>query len=143
VNLVRRLARSIALRVAVLAAAVLVALPASAFSFDLFKCRYSGRVMSACCCAAKAKAEAAARAERAKVPEVKAASCCDVLHQEARQAPATPRDVDAGLPFATRPSTLALVVPPPARLISVRAARTQVLARAGPAIFLRDCRLLA
>jgi hypothetical protein len=141
VNLVRRLARSLVLRAAVLAAAVLVALPASALSFDLFKCRYSGRVMTACCCAAKAKT--AARAEPPQAPEVKAASCCDVLHQEARQASATSRDVDAGLPFATRPSTLALVVPPLARHVSARRARAEGDARAGPAIFLRDCRLLA
>lgn len=138
-GIARALVRVAALRAMVLLAALAVAMPALAVQVELFKCRYSGRVMPSCCCRGKAKAEAKAASAS---PEVKPASCCDLLRQEVRHAAAGARDLEQGATLAAPASTLALVVRPTSERRSEWSANVFVEARAGPPIFLRDCRLL-
>jgi hypothetical protein len=138
-GIARTLVRVVALRAMVLLAALAVAMPALAVQVELFKCRYSGKVMQSCCCRAKAKAEAKAASNS---PEVKPASCCDLLRQEARHATSASRDLDQNASSAPPASTLALVIQPASERRSEWTANAFVEARAGPPIFLRDCRLL-
>lgn len=135
-----RLARVIALQGAVVLMVFAVAAPSSAVPIELFKCRYSGRVMQACCCRAKAQAEP--RALPTSAPEVKPAACCELLRQQALPAVPASRDLEPGLLLAAPISTLALVLVPAPTHVSMPGERVEVQARAGPAIFLRDCRLL-
>jgi hypothetical protein len=134
--------RRLALRCFALFAVVLVALPAWAGAAEKYQCRYSKRVMASCCC--KAKHNAAKQADSA--PQARAPSCCDTLRQAASSASANVRDTAQSALEASSVSSLGALVPiaseTPARLLKL-SADASVDARAGPAIFLRDCRLLS
>jgi hypothetical protein len=125
------------MRALVVLAALLVALPSFAAQGDKYRCRFSGRVMDACCCKARAAA-----ARTAKAPQVSPADCCDTIRSSSTKVAASLRDVAAPATDAAPASTLQLV--PEATLSDSAGPLTRLAlqARAGPSIFLRDCRLL-
>lgn len=133
-----RVPRLLALRCLALFAVVLVALPAWAGAAEKYQCRYSKRVMTSCCCKAKEKVDKQA----ASSPQARAPSCCDTLRQAAHSASANVRDTTpSALEARCIGSLMPIAAPGPARLLAL-SAEASVDARAGPAIFLRDCRLL-
>jgi hypothetical protein len=134
-------ARRLALRCLALFAVALVALPAWAGAAEKYQCRYSKRVMTSCCC--KGKHNAAKQADSS--PQARAPSCCDRLRQAASSASASARDTAQSVLEAIWVGVGSLVPiasEAPARLLKL-SAEASVDARAGPAIFLRDCRLLS
>lgn len=133
-----RAPKRLALRCLALFAVVLVALPAWAGAAEKYQCRYSKRVMTSCCC--KAKHDAAKQDDSS--PQARAPSCCDRLRQAGNSASASVRDTaQSALEANCVGSLVPIAEPAPARLL-VLSAEASVDARAGPAIFLRDCRLL-
>jgi hypothetical protein len=119
-------------------AVVLVALPAWAGAAEKYQCRYSKRVMTSCCC--KAKHQAAKQSDSS--PQARAPSCCDTLRQAASSASASVRDtMPTALEANCVGSLVRIATPTPGRLLKL-SAEANVDARAGPSIFLRDCRLL-
>jgi hypothetical protein len=130
--------RWLALRALVLLAALLVSLPAWSASANQYRCRHSGRIMTSCCC--KARAAAAKRVTSA--PQVQPADCCDTLRRAgASSSTAAARDA-AQLAIDVAPSSTLVLVAERSPLLQLSwRAHDSVDARAGP-IFLRDCRLL-
>jgi len=133
----RSFARWLAVRVVVLFAVMLVALPSLAARGDKYRCRYSGRVMDACCCKARvAAAHASASAE------VRPADCCDTLRSASTKGATGLRDAVQLATQGGPESRLALVPDATPNGSAGPVTRLAVQARAGPTIFLRDCRLL-
>jgi hypothetical protein len=133
----RGVARWLALRVLVLFAVMLVTLPSLAAQGDKYRCRFSGRLMDACCCKARATASQVSASH-----EVKPADCCDTIRHASTKVATGLRDaVQLATPAAPE-STLALVPDPTPNGSTGPVTRLAVQARAGPPIFLRDCRLL-
>jgi hypothetical protein len=131
--------RRLALRCLALFAVVLVALPAWAGAAEKYQCRFSKRVMTSCCC--KAKHAAAKQADSS--PQARAPSCCDRLRQAGSPASASVRDTaQSALEASSVGSLVPIASEAPPRLLQL-CAEACVDARAGPAIFLRDCRLLS
>lgn len=131
-------ARGLVARALVVIAALLVAWPSLAAQGDKYRCRFSGRVMEACCC--KARAAAAPAAPSAVV---KPADCCDTIKGASSKAAPGVRDAAQLATLAAAESTLALI---PEALTGHSVDPRPALARqagAGPPIFLRDCRLLS
>src|SRR5215207_1035397 len=80
-------ARRLAAHVLVVVAAMLVAWPSLAAQGDKYRCRFSGRVMDACCCKARAAA-----AQEARSAVVRPADCCDTIRAASSKAAAGVRD---------------------------------------------------
>ena len=133
-----RHSRRLALRCVALLAVVLVAMPAWAGTAEKYQCRYSKRVMSSCCCKAKQKAVQPADTS----PQAKAPSCCDTLRQVASSASSGLRDAAQLALDADLASSLVLIASPALPRSSTVVAAASFDARAGPPIFLRDCRML-
>jgi hypothetical protein len=133
----RRVARWLALRVLVLFAAMLVTLPSLAAQGNKYRCRFSGRVMDACCCKARA-----ATSHVSASAEVRPADCCDTIRSSSAKVAASLRDVVQLATPGAPESTLALVPDATPTGSTGPLTRLAVQARAGPPIFLRDCRLL-
>jgi hypothetical protein len=127
-----------ALRALVLLAAMLLSVAAWGASGDQYRCRYSGRVMDSCCCKARQKSVE----PRNGTPEAKAASCCDALPRSVASAAPVLRDSAQPTSCLPAESTLALVAETSSSQVTSYAPPRCDRARDGPAIFLRDCRLL-
>jgi hypothetical protein len=131
-------ARGLVARALVVIAALLVAWPSLAAQSDKYRCRFSGRVMEACCC--KARAAAAPVAPSAVV---KPADCCDTIKGASSKAAPSVRDAAQLATLAAAESTLALIPEAPTgRSVDLGLGHARP-AGAGPPIFLRDCRLLS
>jgi hypothetical protein len=132
--------RQLVLRAVLLVSVLLIAAPSFAARGEAFRCRHSGRVMTSCCC--KAKATPVGRT--ATQAEVKAAPCCDAVKAAGANAVTALRDVAAQVPsYGALSSTLVPIARVSGSTTLAHVDTVLDLARAGPAIFLRDCRLLS
>lgn len=126
--------------VVTLVAALVVALPGTAFGRGQYFCRMLGSVTSGSCCAGAKQAPAPSVG-----PEVRRAGCCDRLPSAEPGTSAATRSGGAEIPFPAWAASLSPDAPASDSVAEMLAAKPEQ-ARAppalGPPLFLKHCALL-
>jgi len=126
-------------RVVALLAALVAALPLSAFGQGLLFCRPMNRVMTTCCCQHRVTAA------EPNAPTFERAPCCERIepgsHGVISTVPAVASRLDASLAVALAPP-FELAAVPFVRTVTSLPASARAPPETGPPLFIRHCSLL-
>jgi hypothetical protein len=131
--------RRFRLQLTALFAVLAVLLSGGAAAHAQYRCRMSGRILEACCCA-----KVAAHAAQSGGTEARPADCCELVVTQARAAATQTFEETRKLPAATITAfPVLLTITPPQTFEDRLVLRDRAPLAIGPPLFIKNCSLLS